>query len=75
MGNIGKLTQKDKEDIQDAASVAIKFFIENHKELSEMADYLANGNISLIISDILHKGMLELGYICEIDKDATEKGL
>ena len=75
MSNIPKLTQTDKADLAFAAAAAVEFNIGHWYEIMNIASRLCNGDPGAAFKDIMEKGLQELGIICDMDEDATRRGL
>lgn len=73
MSNIGKLTGFDKLDLSDAAGSAVRFMIENYYSILNIASHLNNGDVGAAFRDILDKGLMELGTICDMDDDVSKE--
>lgn len=73
MSNIPKLTGWDKLDLAHAAAAGVEFTIENWYDIMNIASRLCNGDPGAAFRDIMDKGLLEFGKICEMD-EAAERG-
>ena len=72
---ISQLTSWDANQIAETAHDSMKLFIGHYADIRRIADTLCGGSLSEAFGDIIEKGILELLTICDMDEDATRRGL
>ena len=72
---ITQITGEDKKILSEVAADSMTQFIAHSPDIKRIADTLCYGNMSQAWGDIIEKGILELIKICEMDEDATRRGL
>ena len=73
--NIGMINGSDRKVLSEVAGDSMMMFIGHINDIRRIADTLCYGDLSQAWGDIIEKGILELQKICEMDEDATRRGL
>lgn len=73
--NISMITGSDRKILSEVAADSMTQFIGHIGDIRRIADTLCYGDLSQAWGDIIEKGILELIKICEMDEDATRRGL
>ena len=72
---ITHITGQDRNILSDAAGDSMRMFIGHSPDIKRIADTLCYGDLVKAWGDIIEKGILELLKICDMDEDATRRGL
>ena len=72
---ISELTSWDRNILSDVAGDSIRMFIGHIPDIMRIADTLCYSDLVKAWGDIVEKGILELLKRCDMDEDATRRGL
>ena len=72
MSSLGDITGRDKWDLSDNMSIAVTFLIENHEDISRIAERFDNGDCVQAFSDIMKKGLQEYLDMCDMDDTLSQ---